>query len=111
MDARNRPPVLATLVPAKRQRAGRAKTRAFLRTRADQEAARPETKRSQHNATERRRIEVMNAAMDKLREACGLPADAKKIDVLHRARALIVAKTATDVVDAFLDPCMFDDLV
>lgn len=104
-------PVMATLVKPKRKRVRVTKEVVQTRTFTTAVTTRPELKRKQHNATERRRIVHMNEAMDRLREACGLPEGTKKIEVLNRAFFLVEMNRTSDAFDVLVDGHAFEELL
>lgn len=102
-------PVMATLVKPRRKRVRVTTEVVQTRSMTTVVTARPELRRKQHNATERRRIVHMNEAMDRLRKACGLPEGTKKIEVLNRAFFLVEMNRTPDVFDVFVDGHVFDE--
>ena len=53
----------------------------------------------------------MNEAMDRLREACGLPEGTKKIEVLNRAFFLVEMNRTSDAFDVLMDGHAFEELL
>ena len=114
--------VLATPVKPKRQRARRPKP--VVPSPPDPgdavppdpgDAAPPDPdaaghKRRRHNATERTRVQGLNEAFARLREACDLPASATKKDVIDHACSIITLARA-EIHPPADAAHMFDDLL